>query len=126
MKYLILVGMNLILVGLLFGCGTQNAKGPQGNAGPAGPTGVVGASGPQGPTGIAATKVAVVQFCTACTPTYPSTFSEIGFCIDNVLYATYSANGGFSTELTPGTYSSDGENCSCTFTVGNNCQVTEN
>lgn len=69
------------------------------------------------------TQVVPVQFCLATT-TYPSTFSEVGFCIDGSLYAVYSTNSGFMTEIPPGTYSSDGVNSSCTFTVSANCKVS--
>lgn len=83
-----------------------------------------GTDGTNGTNGSNGTVVAAVQFCSG-TPSYPSTFPEIGFCIDNTLYAVYSANDGFLTEVTPGEYSSDGENSSCDFTVGANCQVTQ-
>jgi hypothetical protein len=62
------------------------------------------------------TVLTPVQFCSATT-TYPSTFSEVGFCIDGSLYAVYSANDGFLTEVPNGTYDSDGINSSCSFTV---------
>lgn len=65
----------------------------------------------------------IVQFCPSVT-TYPTTFSEIGFCIDSQLYAVYSANDGFLTLVVPGTYSSNGINSSCTFVVGQNCEVS--
>lgn len=64
----------------------------------------------------------IVQFCPGIT-SYPQTFSEIGFCINNQLYAVYSANDGFLTLVPPGTYSSNGINSSCTFNVGLNCEV---
>ena len=70
------------------------------------------------------TVVTPVQFCPNQT-SYPSTFSEVGFCINGSLWAVYSANGGFLTEVVPGNYSSDGINSSCTFVVGPNCSVTE-
>lgn len=73
--------------------------------------------------GIDANSVSVVVLCPGTT-LYPGTFVEVGFCIDGKLYATYSANGGFSTEIPPGTYSSNGIGSSCTFTVGENCNVT--
>lgn len=64
-----------------------------------------------------------VQFCANSIPSYPTTFPEIGFCIDNNLYAVYSANGGFLVLVTPGTYSSNGINSSCTFTVLSGCVI---
>jgi hypothetical protein len=76
-----------------------------------------------GSNGSPGTVVAPVQFCPGTT-TYPSTFSEIGFCINGNIYAVYSANDGFLTEVVPGYYSSDGINSSCNFTVGANCLIT--
>lgn len=64
-----------------------------------------------------------VQFCPNPT-TYPSTFSEVGFCINNQLWGVYSVNNGFLTLIVPGNYSSNGINSSCNFTVGPNCTVT--
>jgi hypothetical protein len=66
----------------------------------------------------------IVQFCPGTT-SYPQTFNEIGFCINSQLYAVYSANSGFLTLVPPGTYSSDGINSSCTFVVGQNCEVSQ-
>ena len=105
--------------------GPQGAQGPQGEQGPVGPIGSTGAQGPQGDPGQPGTQITTIQFCKGITPTYPSTFPEIGICIDNQLYAVYSANGGFMVLVTPGTYSSNGINASCTFTVGPNCEVTQ-
>jgi Collagen triple helix repeat (20 copies) len=117
--------------------GTNGATGPQGIAGPqgavgsTGPEGAIGnpgtngqdgATGPQGIPGLNGTDVTIVQFCPGST-NYPNQFNEIGFCISGNIYATYSANGGFSTLIPPGVYSSDGVNSSCTFTVEANCMV---
>jgi len=88
---------------------------------------IVGPSGPQGPAGqpgAPGTQISIVQFCSGTT-TYPITFSEVGFCIDGNLYATYSANDGFSSLIPPGQYQSNGINSSCTFTVGASCQITQ-
>ena len=99
--------------------------------GATGATGLTGSEGPRGEQGIAGspgldgTQVTIVQFCPGIVPTYPSNFPEIGFCISNQLYAVYSANDGFLALITPGTYSSNGINASCTFTVGPNCEVTQ-
>lgn len=68
-------------------------------------------------------QITIVQLCPG-TPTYPSTFPEDAECIDNALYAVYSANDGFLTELTPGLYQSNAIGSSCTFTVAANCVVT--
>jgi hypothetical protein len=65
----------------------------------------------------------IVQFCPGVT-TYPQTFSEIGFCINNQLYAVYSIPNAFLTLVPPGMYSSNGINSSCTFNVGLNCEVS--
>jgi len=87
--------------------------------------GIQGQQGPQGNPGQDATPVTVVQFCQGVTPAYPSSFPEYGICLDNQLYGIYSANGGFLALLPPGTYSSDGINASCTFTIAQNCQVSQ-
>jgi Collagen triple helix repeat (20 copies) len=105
--------------------GAQGSTGPQGNAGATGATGASGATGntgPQGAPGSPGTTISIIQFCPGTT-TYPSAFLEIGFCIDNSIYAVYSANDGFLTLVPPGVYASDGINDSCTFTVQANCIV---
>lgn len=85
-----------------------------------GPQGVSGAPGKDGKD---ASPVTAVQFCDGAS-TYPSTFPEIGFCIGGNIYAVYSTHGGFAAYLPPGTYYSNAENSSCTFTVGDNCSIT--
>lgn len=126
--------------------GLPGASGPQGNPGsspvittqPAGnqaclnggllilsngtPIGVV-CNGQNGAAGQNLTPITIVQFC-AATTTYPSTFSEIGYCIGGQLYGVYSQNDGFESYLPPGTYSSNGINSSCTFTIGQNCSIS--
>ena len=87
--------------------------------------GQTGASGQNGSAGTPGTVITPVQFCKGVTPTYPSTFPESGLCINNVMWGVYSANSGFLAELPPGTYSSDGINASCTFTIGANCAVSQ-
>lgn len=64
-----------------------------------------------------------VQFCSGGPASYSSTFPEYGLCISGNIYAVYSANDGFLTELPPGVYTSNGVNSSCTFTVGPDCQI---
>ncbi len=91
----------------------QGPAGPQGNSGPAGANGLPGING---------TSVTVVKLCPGTT-VYPSKFVEVAFCIGNKLYATYSANGGFSTEIPPGSYGSNGINASCNFVVLPNCGI---
>lgn len=83
-----------------------------------------GTNGTNGTNGVNGTVITPIQFCGGVTGNYPSTFPEVGFCINNSLYAVYSANGGFLTEVLPGTWSSDGINASCTFTVQPNCVVS--
>ena len=85
--------------------------------------GPVGATGATGPSGADGTAFTVVQLCPG-VPSYPGTFIETALCIDNQLYAVYSANDGFLTLLTPGSYSSDGIGSSCNLTVLPNCVVT--
>ena len=93
----------LLFISLLIsGCGTNGAPGPQGN-----------------PGGL---NVTTVQFCPG-TPAYPSTFPEVGFCIQGNIYAVYSANDGFLTEVIPGAYTSNAIGSSCNFTVLANCEV---
>jgi len=110
------------------GCGKA---GPAGQQGAPGATGSVGATGPQGEQGTAGangangTSITPIQFCAGFTPSYPGTFPEYGLCLGGVMYGVYSANDGFLAELPPGVYSSDGINASCTFTIGQNCQVTQ-
>lgn len=75
--------------------------------------GAVGATGPQGAAG---TQLRIVQFCPE-TPTYPSTFPEIGIVIGTTVFGVYSANDGFLAELPPGQYASNGIGSACTFTI---------
>lgn len=98
-------------------CDGQNgATGSQGLQGIQGVAGVAGAPG---------TVVSTVQFCPGAT-SYAGEFNEVGFCIGGNIYAVYSANDGFMSEIPPGEYSSDGINASCNFTVGANCSITQN
>lgn len=108
--------LTLSLLGLvmLSACGKIGPSGPKGDS-------IVG---PQGAPGQDASPVTVVQLCAGTTEYSSSTFVEVAFCVGGKLYGTYSANGGFSTEIVPGSYSSNGINSSCTFTVAENCQVT--
>jgi hypothetical protein len=88
-----------------------------------GTDGVDGQDGEDGSDGAPGTIVQSIQFCPGVT-SYPAKFNEVGFCVAGKLYAVYSANGGFMAEIPPGTYSSNGINSSCTFTVELDCQVT--
>lgn len=76
-----------------------------------------------GTNGTNGTVITPIKFCPG-TSSYPSTFVELGFCINNSIYAVYSANDGFLTEILPGTWSSNAINSQCTFIVGPNCSVT--
>jgi len=98
-------------------------NGSNGINGTNGVNGVNGVNGTNGTNGSNGTVVTAIQFCSGVVGSYPSTFPEIGFCINDEIYAVYSANGGFLTKVLPGTWSSDGINASCTFTVGPHCQV---
>lgn len=86
--------------------------------GATGSTGSTGATGPAGQSGIM-----IVNLCLGTT-SYPTTFVEIGFCIQNKLYAVYSENNGFLVEVPPGYYHSNAHGSSCHFTIQNNCVVT--
>lgn len=92
-----------------------------GNNGLTGPQGNQGATGATGASGQDSTPITFVQFCQGVTPQYPSTFPEIGLCINHNLYGVYSANNGFMVLLPPGSYSSNGINASCNFTVLPDC-----
>ncbi len=102
-----------------------------GATGATGATGSTGATGATGAAGSPGTLVSVVQFCPGAT-NYASEFNEVGVCLGGNLYAVYSLNDGFMSEIPPGEYSSDGVNASCNFTVGpvngvgNNCTISNN
>lgn len=72
------------------------------------------------------TIITPIQFCPGVTTTYPNTFSEVGWCVDGDLYAVYSIPNAFMTLIPPGSYTSNGINSSCNFTVGTNCMVVQN
>lgn len=82
-----------------------------------------GQDGRDGHDGTPGTVVSSVQFCHG-TPSYPSTFPEVGFRIGGQLFAVYSANGGFLTLIPPGTYVSNGIGNSCTFTVNSDGSIS--
>lgn len=87
-----------------------------------GSNGSNGIDGSNGTNGLNGTQITTIKFCSHL-PIYPSTFPEYGVCIDNMLYAVYSANGGFLTYLPNGSYSSNGKNSACAFTV-NGCIIS--
>jgi len=103
--------------------GTNGTNGHDGQNGTNGQNGQDGQNGHDGTNGTNGTVVSSVQFCPG-TVSYPSTFPEVGFVIGGQLYAVYSANGGFLTYIPPGTYSSNGINNSCTFTVHSDGSIT--
>lgn len=88
-----------------------------------GAKGNTGASGATGAAGNPGSVFTSMQFCPGTT-TYPSTFIEVGFCINNTLYAVYSANDGFLVVIPPGAYSSHGIGSTCNFTVSANCVIS--
>ena len=83
-----------------------------------------GTNGTNGSNGTNGTVVSPIQFCSGTGSYASATFPEVGFCIGGNLYAVYSTNGGFLTEVLPGNWYSDGINSSCSFTVAANCVVT--
>lgn len=112
----------------IVGSSGKNGNNGQSIVGPAGPTGSPGSNGSNGinglngSNGLDGTIITWVQFCPGST-NYPSTFIEGGFCINNNLYAVYSANNGFLTLIPPGNYSSNAIGSRCSFTVLPNCQI---
>ena len=117
MKYLV-----MMMLVAMSACGHNHYEYFEGAPGKDGAQGEVGPQGPQGAPGIDGTSVTVVKLCPGVT-TYPSKFVEIAFCIGGKLYATYSANGGFSSEFPIGYYSSSGINSSCNFSVLADCVI---
>lgn len=105
--------------------GSSGPKGDQGIIGPVGPGGSDGSTGPQGPQGPAGADGQPAQVVLLCpgVSNY-GTFVEVGLCINNRLYGVYSANGGFLTELAPGSYTSNAIGSACNLTVQDNCVVT--
>lgn len=104
-------------------CDDNPQQGATGSQGPIGPTGPQGNVGQPGTNGVDPTPVTAVQFCSGTT-TYPGTFVELGLCINDNLYAVYSANNGFLVLLVPGAYTSNAIGSSCNFTVAAHCQVS--
>lgn len=111
MKYLI------VLMLMLSAC-----KGSSGNDGAQGSPGNPGSAGPQGATGANGATINVVTFCPGTT-SFPTTFLEVGLCINNQIYGVYSANNGFLALLPPGTYNSNAVGSNCDFTIAANCVV---
>lgn len=113
MKYII-----FIICLLFMSCGDETIL-LKGNPGEPGVNGVDGKDGTNGQN---ANNIYMVKFCPGDS-VYPSIFNEYGFCVDNKMYGTYSANGGFSTYLPPGAYNSNAVGSSCSFTLLDNCEI---
>jgi hypothetical protein len=107
----------LMTVAFLMFTGCAAQKGDKGD------TGLTGAIGVQGPAGADGTAITVIRFC-ADQPSYPSSFPEVGECINGKIYGVYSVNDGFLAELPPGNYSSNAVGSACNFTIGDNCAVS--
>lgn len=111
----------LLAVSILAACAPQKgdtgAPGANGSDGKQGPVGNTGPQGAPGPRGVDGKTITVVQLCPNSTAHYPNVFVEEAFCIDNKLYAVYSADEAFLTVLTPGAYRSDAIGSACNFTV---------
>lgn len=100
----------------------EGDRGRSGSQGQQGIQGEQGEMGPRGATGADGQPAQVVPLCPGIS-NYGA-FVEVALCINNNLYAVYSANGGFLTYLAPGNYSSNGIGSACNLTVHNNCVVT--
>lgn len=113
--------------------GPMGVSGPQGVAGPTGATGQTGPTGSQGNPGVNGLNgnngtngsvVTVVQFCTGQT-IYPSSFPEMGLCINNEIYAVYwNGSNAWFAEVVPGEYTSTSSTTPCNFNVSANCVVS--
>jgi hypothetical protein len=84
-----------------------------------------GLQGIQGVPGQNATSVNVVQFCSAYTTTYPSSFPEQAVCVGNELLAVYwDGTNAWLAEVVPGYYASTSTTAPCDFTVGTDCKIS--
>jgi len=121
----------LLIISLLFMACGQNVNYPctTQNIAPetALPNGGAMISCPDGTTSLISngTIITPIQFCPGTT-SYPSTFVEYGFCINNQLWAVYSLNNGFMTLIPPGLYSSNAVGSSCNFQVITGCGIINN
>lgn len=122
-KQTILIGLAMIATACAGRQGEQGYQGIQGETGIQGLEGQQGAPGTNGTNGANGTSVTVVNFCPGAT-SYPNTFLEVGFCINNQLYAVYSENNGFLVLVPPGAYHSNAHGSTCNFTISANCVVT--
>lgn len=124
-EFFVIIFAILVALVLSGGCkGAPGMQGPAGEQGEEGSVGSVGAVGPAGPAGSNGTIITVVQFCQGTSGSeYPTTFPEVGLCINGNIYAVYSANDGFLTEIVPGVYDSNAVGSACTFTVEEGCLI---
>lgn len=116
--YALLLSLMVFMLVMMTGC-----NGKDGAQGLRGEPGIPGQIGPAGPVGLDGTQITVVQFCPG-TPTYPSSFPEIAFCINSKLYGVYSVPGAFLTYIPPGAYLSVGIGSRCDFTITSGCNVS--
>lgn len=118
--------LSVIGAALVCSCaGHTGGQGVQGVAGTPGQNGNDGATGPQGETGTKGAdggSATIIQLCPGVST--HAVFVEVALCLNNELYAVYSANGGFLTYLAPGAYTSNGIGSACNLTVHENCIIT--
>lgn len=97
-----------------------------GTNGLSGTNGTNGSNGSNGSNGTDGTVVQSVQFCPNYTLSYPSMFPEVGFCIDNKIYAVYyDGKNAWMSVIPPGSYASTSTSAPCNFTVAPGCVVTQ-
>ena len=121
-----LLGLMIVVMSVsAVGCAKPiaGAPGSKGDKGDVGNTGSKGDQGNAGPAGADGTSIVAIPFCPGYAPVYPSVFPEVGLCINDSLFAVYSANGGFLALIPPGRYSSAGIGSACDFTVGPHCTI---
>lgn len=100
----------ILLVSLLFALGCAKPKD--------GEKGEPGANGSNG------TVVTIVQFCPGNSQ-YPTTFPEVGMCINNRIYAVFwMNNSSYMAEVVPGNYHSTSTSLPCNFTVVSGCNIS--
>lgn len=105
--------------------GDSGSKGDKGDTGAKGDTGVQGVAGPQGAAGKDGTQVMMVQFCPAVVGHY-GIFPEYGTCVNGIMYGVYwDGKNAWQAEIYPGNYQSTATGLQCTFTLTNNCVVTQ-
>jgi hypothetical protein len=83
-----------------------------------------GTDGTDGTNGTDATPVTMVQFCKGYQTTYPSTFAEVGICVNGQITAVYwDGHNAWLSSIPTGYYSSTSTSAPCNFTVLPNCQI---